>query len=58
MIEKEQEYLLDEFNDMEKKKESLSFRQEYDRKMKEWKTLVVNKDKLRGQITSLETIFD
>lgn len=43
---------------MEKKKESLSFKSEADRKLKEWKALIMTKDKLKSQLTNIETIFD
>jgi len=47
IIEKDQQYIQDEFVDMEKKKETLAFRMEADKKLKEWKGFVLTKDKLR-----------
>ena len=35
VIEKDQQYLVDEFNDMEKKKEGLSFKQEVDKRTRD-----------------------
>jgi hypothetical protein len=43
---------------MEKKKENLAFKQEADKKLKEWKSLVMLKDKLRVQLESLEQIYN
>ena len=47
MIEKDQGYLADEYNDMEKKKESLIFKQEIDKRIKEHHTYVIFKDKIQ-----------
>ena len=58
IIEKDQNHMNDEFNDLEKKKETLSFKQETDKKLKEWKVFELVKDKYKGQIEKLEVIYD
>lgn len=50
--------MTDEFNDLEKKKESLSFKYETDKKLKEWKGLELGKDKFKAHIEKLEAVYD
>ena len=48
----------DEFNDLEKKKETLGFKQETDKKLKEWKGLELIKDKFKAHIEKMEALYD
>jgi len=49
---------VDEFNDMEKKKESLSFKQELEKKVKENSTFKVIRDKYKSTRDSQEKIYE
>jgi hypothetical protein len=58
IIEKDQSHMNDEFNDLEKKKETLGFKQETDKKLKEWKGLELVKDKFKAHIEKMEALYD
>lgn len=58
IIEKDQSHMNDEFNDLEKKKESLGFKQETDKKLKEWKGLEIVKDRFKAHIEKMEALYD